>query len=677
MATRQELKKLILTSQSRELKGGYTMKLFQPGRIGSLTVKNRIVMAPMFCMGMTSPSQELGYSQRGIDYYVTRARGGTGLIVTGVTCPNEKIEKSWGYPLIDSSRATLWLSELAEAVHDYGAKIFVQYSAGFGRQGPPNPSLPHGGLVAPSPIPSFFDPSITCRELSIEEIEEFVSDFGCGAGIIASSGIDGIEIHAHQGYLLDEFITARHNKRTDKYGGSLDGRLRIITELFEAVKRSTCPDYPVTFRYGLTHHSELEGSRTVEEGLEIARKLEAAGFDGLHIDAGFYETNNWAQPPTTQPDGCLVYLAEMAKKAVKIPVIAVGKLGNPKLAESVLEEGKADFIALGRPLLADPEWPNKVKEGRLDDIRPCLGDDEGCLGRVLAGKYISCAVNPQAGNERNLALTPAEKKKTVVIVGGGPAGMEAARVAAIRGHEVTLIEKGYELGGNLLPAAVPEFKRDYRQLIDYYAAQLRKLGVTTKLGTEATPELILSMKPEVVFVATGSSPIVPQIPGIDKEIVVTAVDLLVNRPEIGKSVVIVGGNLVGAETALYLSRQGKRVTIVEMLDGIMRDMVWMNAQDIQRRFDGLESDRIDVKVMTNTEAVEIVDDGLIVVDKAGQKRTLKADKVVLAVGMVSNQDNLSEAIKGAVPEVYRLGDCIRPGKVIDAVWAGFRTARLV
>jgi 2-enoate reductase len=310
-------------------------------------------------------------------------------------------------------------------------------------------------------------------------------------------------------------------------------------------------------------------------------------------------------------------------------------------------------------------------------IRPCLGDDEGCLGRVLAGKYISCAVNPQTGNERNLALTSVEKKKTVVVVGGGPAGMEAARVAAVRGHEVNLIERGYKLGGNLLPAAVPEFKRDYRQLIDYYATQLKKLGVNTKLNTEATPELIRSMEPEVVFVAIGSSPIFPQIPGIDKEIVITAVDLLMNNPEIGQSVVIVGGNIVGVETALYLGRQGKRVTIVEMLDTIMRDMVWMNAQDIQRRFDGLESDRIDVNVMTNTKAVEIVDDGLIVVDKSGQKKTLKANKVVLAVGMEPNQDNLSDVLKATVPEIYRIGDCIRAGKVIDAVWAGFRTARLI
>lgn len=653
------------------------MKLFEPGRIGNLTIKNRIVMAPMFCMGMTSPSVQKGYSQRGVDYYAARAKGGTGLIITGVMCPSEKMEASWGFPVVSDASAGLWLNEVAEAVHDYGAKAAVQFSAGFGCQGVPNPTLPHGGLVAPSPIPGFRDPRFTCRELSIEEIEEFVKDFEYGAGIIKNAGIDAIEIHAHQGYLLDQFMTSRTNKRTDKYGVSLDGRLRLIIELFEAVKKGAGADYPVTFRYGLTHHSELEGSRATEEGLEIARRMEAVGFDGLHIDAGCYETNNWAQPPTTQPEGCLLYLAEMTKKAIKIPVIAVGKLGYPELAEKALQEEKTDFIALGRYLLADPEWPNKVKEGRLEDIRPCLGDHEGCLGRVRARKYISCTVNPQTGNERNLALTPAERRKTVVVVGGGPAGMEAARVAAIRGHEVTLIEKNYELGGNLIPAAVPAFKSDYRRLIDYQTTQVRKLGVTTKLGTKATPELILSMKPDVVFIATGGSHSIPDIPGVNKGGVITAVDLFLSKPEIGPSVIVVGGGLIGAETALYLARQGKRVTIVEMCDSIMRDVFWVNALDIQRRFDGVESDKIDVKVLTNTEVVEIADDGPVVVDKTGKRSTIKADATVLAVGMKPNDDGLAAALQSKIPEVYSIGDCVKTGKVIDAIWAGFRTARLI
>jgi len=238
------------------------MVLFEPGQIGSLKIKNRIVMAPMFAVGMTSPSPNLGFSQRGIDYYSARAKGGVGLITTGLICPNEKLEKSCGYPMVNAWSDILWLSELAEAVHDYGAKIFVQFSAGLGCQGPPNPDLPHGGLVAPSPIPAFFDPNVICRELTTEEIEELVYDFGHGASLIANAGIDGIEIHAHQGYLLTEFLTPRTNKRTDEYGGDLDGRLRIIIELVHVVKKAAGADYPVTVRYGLTDHleGEIEGA---------------------------------------------------------------------------------------------------------------------------------------------------------------------------------------------------------------------------------------------------------------------------------------------------------------------------------------------------------------------------------------------------------------------------------
>ena len=450
-------------------------------------------------------------------------------------------------------------------------------------------------------------------------------------------------------------------------------------ELLQEVKRNTADDYPVTFRYGLTDHleGEIEGARGIDEGLEIARKLEKAGIDGLHIDAGVYETNNWAQPPTTQPDGCLVYLAEMAKKAVDLPVITVGKLGNPELAERVLLEGKADFIALGRPLLADPDWPNKVREGRTEDIRPCIGCDEGCLGRLFAGKYLSCAVNPQTGNENNLALSMADTKKRVVVVGGGPGGMEAARVSALRGHEVTLIERGFELGGNVIPAAVPDFKNEYRRLLDYFVTQIRKLGVKTIFGTEATREMIISMNPDVVFLATGSRPAIPDMPGVEKDIAITAVDLLMQKPDIGKNVVVVGGNMVGSEVALYLARQGKSVTIVECMDEIMRDIIWINALDIKRRFNGLESDRISVKVMTNTVAIEIDDDGLIINENGSGSRKLTADKIILAVGMVPNDNKLCESLEGKVPELHCIGDCMFPGKVMDAVWGGYREARLI
>jgi len=367
----------------------------------------------------------------------------------------------------------------------------------------------------------------------------------------------------------------------------------------------------------------------------------------------------------------MVDLAEMVKKVVNIPVMAVGKLGYPELAERVLEEKKADFIILGRALLADPEWPNKVKEGRLEDIRPCVGDNEGCIGSVLAGGHIGCTVNPTTGMEREFVIKPAEKKKTVLVVGGGPGGMEAARVAALRGHKVALWEKGDALGGNLIPASVPHFKQDYMDLTNYLSTQIKKLGVTVELEKEATPEIIQEVKPEVVFIATGSTPIVPEIPGVEKGKVVTATDLLLGRREAGESVVVVGGGLVGCETALYLAQKGKKVTIVEILDTVMRDMNNINGEHLLK----LLADT-NVRILTDTNVLEITDEGIAIADKDGKKSTLEADTVVLALGLKPCGE-LLEALKDKVPEVYAIGDCVEPRKVLNAIEEGFRTARLI
>jgi len=644
------------------------MKLLEPGKIGRLSLKNRIVMAPMLT-GLAVQWGEGELSQRDIDYYVARAKGGVGLIITGCMRPNRKLEASIEEPAVNSPRCVFWLNDLAEAVHDYGTKVCVQLSPGLGRVQDPNPDLPHGGLVGPSALTCFSDPSITVRKLTIEEIEQLIRDFEFSAKIISTAGIDAIEIHGHEGYLLDEFKTALWNKRTDKYGGDLDGRMRFPLELVEAAKKGAGADFPITYRYGLTHY--LDGGREIEEGLEIARRLEAAGVDALHIDAGCYETAYWPHPPTYQPPGCMIDMAEMVKKAVSIPVIAVGRLGYPELAERVLQEKKADFIALGRPLLADPEWPNKVKEGRLEDIRPCLGCHEGCIGGFKFSKHISCAVNPQTGNELNLALTPAEKKKSVVVVGGGPAGMEAARVAATRGHKVTLIEKGYELGGKLIPAAVPAFKSDYRLLINYLSTQIKKLGVTTKLGTEATPELIEAMKPEVVFIASGTTPIIPKIPGVENEKVVTTVDVLLGKKGVGESVVIIGGGSIGCETALYLVQKGKKVTIVEILDSVVRDMYWVNRMHLLKLLADAK-----VKILTDTKVLEVVDEGIIIADERGKRSTLETDTIVLAVGLQSSRE-LVKTLQDKIPEVYAIGDCVEARNVLNAIWEGFRTARLI
>lgn len=661
------------------------LKLFESGKIGNLSLKNRIVMDALNIQ-LSTPVDDAALTQRAIDFYVARAKGGAGLIKTTFMRPNRRLEFSIGEPVVNSERCVSWLNDLAEAVHDYGAKVCVQMSPGLGRIPTPRPWLPNGGLVGPSPLPSFRDPNgqlpplgpgryparsekyVLTRELTTEEVEELVRDFEFSARIISMADIDCIEIHSHQGYLLDEFLAALWNRRTDKYGGDLNGRLRLALELVEAVKRGAGPDFPVLFKYPLTHY--LEGGRDIQEGLEIAKRLETAGVDGLSINGGCYETYNRAQPSTTQPRGCWVELAEMTKKVVKIPVIAAGKLGYPDLAERVLQEGKADFIALGRYLLADPEWANKVKEGRPEDIIPCVGCHEGCIARVRKFQRIGCAVNPATAVEKELAIHPAGKKKSVLVIGGGPAGMEAARVSALRGHKVFLWERQDMLGGNLIPAAIPDFKDDYKLLIKYLSTQIKKLGVTIELRKMATPELIQKFSPDVLFIATGAQHVIPDIEGIEtwraKGRVVTAVDALLSIREIGRSVVVAGAGLIGCETALYLAKKGKRAVIAGGRR-LAHDMVWGNALDLIKLLDDHN-----VKIFNNNRVVKITETG---VDSAHQH--FDADTIVLAVGMKSNNEIPLESLADKIPEVYTIGDCVRPRHVMSAIWEGYRTAYLI
>jgi 2-enoate reductase len=662
------------------------MRLFERGMIGNLTIKNRIVMDALNIQMATPVEDNSALTQRAIDFYVARAKGGVGLIKTTFMRPNRKLEFSIGEPVINSERCVSWLNDLAEAVHDYGAKVCVQITPGLGRIPVPKPGLPHGGLVGPSPLPSFRDPSgqmppigsgrypargerhVVTRELTTEEIEQLVKDFEFSARICRLADIDAIDIHSHQGYLLDEFLTPLWNKRTDRYGGNLDGRLRLAVELVQAVKRGAGSDFPVLFKYPLTHY--FEGGRDIEEGLEIAKRLEAAGVDALTVTGGCYETYNRTQPPTTQPRGCWIDLCEMTKKVVHIPIIASGKLGYPDLAEKVLQEGKGDFIGLCRYLLADPEWPNKVKERRTEDIVPCLGCHEGCIARVRKYQRIGCAVNAAAGAEKELRILPAERKKSVLVVGGGPAGMEAARVSALRGHKVTLWEKQNMLGGNLIPAAIPDFKDDYKLLINYLVTQIKKLGVAVELGKVATPDLIKNFSPDVVFIATGATHVIPDVEGIEKWIergrVVTAIDALLGRRQIGKSVVVAGAGLIGCETALYFAKKGKKVAIAGGRR-LAHDMLWGNALDLIKLLDDH-----DVKISNNNRVIKITETG---VDSAAQH--FDAETLILAVGMKSNNEIPLEAVTDKTPEVYTIGDCVRPRHVMSAIWEGYRTAYLM
>jgi 2-enoate reductase len=649
------------------------MKLFTPHQIGRLRLKNRIAMAPMAIGGLVEPDGRM--TQQAIDYYRERAKGGTGLIITSLTTVDNRVSPFVvdGYavfPRLDSGIHLPRLSKLADAVHDYGGKIAVQLTAGFGRVAA-HFLLRETPPAAPSAVPCFWDARINTRELSIEEIEKLVNSFKVAGRMAKVAGMDAIELHGHEGYLLDQFKTELWNKRKDKYGGDLTGRLRFPSEVIQAVKRGAGKDFPVIYRFGLTHY--LEGGRKIEEGLEIARRLESFGADALHVDAGCYDTWYWAHPPIYLEDGCMVDMAAAVKKVVDIPVIAVGKLGKPELAERVLKENKADFVAMGRPLLADPHWPNKVRAKKLEDIKPCIGDHDGCLGRAFKGKPLSCSVNPTVGLEAELTVAPAPERRSVLVIGGGPAGMEASRVAAIRGHTVTLWEREDRLGGNLIPASKPEFKKDIRELIQYYSVQLPKVGVDVRLNKEADPDLVEKFSPDAVIVATGAKSIIPDIPGVGQENVITAIDALSGNYRMNdrRHVVVIGGGYIGCDTAAYLAEKGMKITVVELLPKILGDMFLANKQYLLGMLKKLE-----VNVLTEKRLAKIDGNELILSDNGDKTEKLKADCIVLAVGLES-RSGLRVALEDRVGSGYAIGDCVDPRSVFDAVKEGFRLSRLI
>jgi 2-enoate reductase len=362
---------------------------------------------------------------------------------------------------------------------------------------------------------------------------------------------------------------------------------------------------------------------------------------------------------------------QAVKEVVGVPVIANGKLGDPEIARGVIEDGKADFIALGRPVLADPEWPNKVRRGQLEDIKPCIGCNEACLGRGYEMKYLSCTVNPLTGMEKIYAVAPIERKKSVLVIGGGPGGMEAARVAASRGCEVALWEKRDELGGKMRLASIPGFKRDIRPLTTYLATQIAKAGVAIELGKQASPQLISAMNPDVVVIATGSVFRLPEVPGVDHDHIFSTVDLFEGRQKPGETVAVVGGGLCGCEAAVHLAQQGKAVTLVEMAEELVPEGTNINT------LMGIQSllAQTGVQVLTRTRLVEVTGGG-IAVENGGARRELAADSVVMATGFAPDA-TLREALEDEVPELFAIGDCARPRNILNAIWEGFHTARVL
>ena len=642
-------------------------KLFEPVTVGRLELKNRIVMAPI----NSHLGTELGgVNERLINYYVERAKGGVGLIITDAMCVDWPVGKAGTSPLrIDEWKYVNGLHDLTDAVHEYGTKIAAQLHHA-GRQNSMLVCAEGQELVAPSPIPCLPTGGDMPRELTIPEIEELVNKFIMAAQRAKAAGFDAVEIHGAHGYLITQFISPHTNKRNDEYGGSFDGRMKFPLKIVEGTRAMLGPDYPILFRMCADEY--IEGGINLEESKLIAQKLVEAGVDILDITSGIYESppawHAWIYPVYDMEPGCRVYLAEEIRKAADVPVIASGKLSDPVLVEKVISEGKADLVAMGRGLLADPELPKKAFEDNLDDIRPCIYCDEACVGGLSNLWHIGCQVNAALGREREYEIKPAEQTKKVIVIGGGPAGMEAARVLALRRHDVTLFEKKDRLGGQLIPAAVPSFKRPIVSFTEYLKNQITKLNVDIQLGKEATPTLIEKINPDAVVLATGANELIPDMPGVNGENVVTATDLLLGNKEAGEKVAIVGGGQVGSELAWFLAEKEKKVTIIEMGFAVASSVNLFSRFYLLNK---LTEFGIDTQI--GTTAKEITKYGVVVVDINGIEKFVEADTVVLAAGYVPNSD-LSNQLKNTVKELYSIGDCVSLGKIGGAIHGGYRVA---
>lgn len=655
--------------------------LFTPLSIGKVSIKNRFAMAPMGPLGLGD--EQGGFNQRGIDYYTARARGGTGLIITGVTFVDNTIEEH-GMPNCPNStynpvQFVRTSREMTERVHAYNARIFLQMSGGFGRVTIPT-NLGEFPPVAPSPIQHRWLDK-TCRALTVDEIHELVRDFGEGAYNAKRAGFDGVQIHAvHEGYLIDQFAISLFNQRTDEYGGSLENRLRFAREIVEEIKRRCGQDFPVMLRYSpksfikalregaLPGEEFEEKGRDLPEGVEAAKLLVSYGYDALDVDVGSYDAWWWSHPPMYQKKGLYMPYAKLVKENVNVPVLCAGRMDDPDMAEGAVMDGVCDIISLGRPLLADPDYVNKLRRGERKCIRPCISCQEGCMGRIQEYSMVNCAVNPQAARERVTAYNPVLKAKHVLVIGGGVAGCEAARVLAERGHKPEIMERSDHLGGNLLAAGAPSFKEDDIALVRWYENEMQRLSVPVHFNAPVDPASKLYDEYDAVIVATGAMP--KKFPLGENAPVYTATDALLGKTPIGERVTVVGGGLVGCETALWLAQEGKHVTIVEALDRLMavnKPLCHANSEMLERLlpFRGVET--------LVSSSVQKYENGKLLVKTPQGEQQLDCDTVILSVGFREDR-GVFDAWENSAKEIYLLGDAKKVANIMYAVWDAFEVA---
>ena len=638
-----------------------SLKILEPFQLGQMELKNRIVLAPM----VRNYGRDGYVTEQAKVNYEEIAKGGTGLLIVEATTVDTATSTVWkGQLAIDDDKYLPDLKELVEAIHRHGAKAIPQIMhAGVHTRR----DLIRGQALSscPKPAPDAIQPLVRSKAppkvMTLGDIKYIEEKFAQAAERARRAGFDGIEISGGHSYLFDQFMSPAWNDRQDEYGGELKNRARLLLETIEAIRKEVGSDYPIVIRFN-SEETGIPGGSTFDDAKELALMLQDAGVDALNVSVTGAIRNYYAGP------AYLEHFAGEIKKLVKIPVINAGGI-DPEIGERMLRDNKADLIAFARPLFADPELPNKLASGRADEIRPCIM----CLYCQDCNFYKAipggCAVNAAAGREKEYKITSTWKTKKVVIVGGGPAGMEAARVAALKGHDVVLYEKEPVLGGLLNLASLPPSKYKIEEFKNYLINQMDKRGVKVVTGREVNLSLLQEINPDVVIVATGSVSIFPKIPDINRDNAVTFADVLTGKAKVGDKVVIIGGSGSGCETADFLAKKGKKVTIVEMLDAILKETMPSRNRDWLL----IELTKDKVEIMTDTRAQEVTGQGLVVTTKDGSRQVLGADTIVLAAGS-SPDDRLYQEIRDKFPEVYSVGDCVKCGLVIDAVWPAYETA---
>lgn len=635
--------------------------LFEPLEMPNLKVKNRFFMAPM---GTTFAMDRL------TDYMVVRAKADVELITTGEISVHPS-GRAFGGPIETDKELRLECDDdikivkpLVDAVHAAGSVIIAQlnhtgrysFQRRFnGRQ-----------AVAPSPIASRYTGE-TPRELTTVEVDELVTAFADAAVRARKAGFDGIELCGCSGYLISQFLSGVTNKRQDRYGGNdIIQRGEFLFKVLSEIRKLVGTDYNISVK--IDAEDGVKGGKILKDSLRLAPRIVQAGADRLHIWAGWHEATR-PMLPMFVPRGAFVHLAKAIKEVVDVPVATVGRINDPLVAANILRNQEADLIGLGRALLCDPKFVRKTMTGRADEIRKCIGccycfDRLSYCIRGDSDTGLKCAINPELGQEGEKLIKLAEKEKKVVVVGAGPAGMEVARVAALRGHHVTLFEKGERLGGMVHIAAIPPHKEELKNIIDYYSSQMKKLAVDVRYGTVCTSETIEKMNGDVVILATGAVPIVPDIPGIRRENVALVTDVLTGKRGTGGTIVVIGGGLIGMETAEYCADQGKYVTVIEMLDTVANDI------GPTTRWGFLSRIREKITVQTSTKAIEIRNKSVNAVNRMGEVVGIPAETVIIAIGLQSNR-SLTERENESKATWYTIGSCHNPGTIAEAIAEAF------